>query len=262
MLPIDFTTRDKTRATSGIETIDYSDLDMEVDSIWGTAESFVDDYRPESFWETQDYYLEIAVEKIDLVNLFRPVANQFMIPITNFKGWADINSRADMMERFSAWDRKGKTCVLLYCGDHDPGGLNISNTLLSNFDDLGEAIDIPNIEIDRFGLNYDFIMANNLSWVDNLKTSRKKPPNDLSDPRHADHAKPYVQSYLQKYGARKVEANALVTRIPAGRQLLRDTIDKYVDHDRADEYSERLEESRGELRERFVEHAKAWAERA
>lgn len=130
------------------------------------------------------------------------------------------------------WREEGKRLVILYCGDHDPGGLNISGTLRENLRDMEPAADTPGlvdeIKIDRFGLNYDFIMGNGLSWVGNLQTSSG---GDLSDPRHGDHDKPYVQSYLRAYGARKVEANALVTRVDAGRELCRQALSKHLTED-------------------------------
>ena len=57
-------------------------------------------------------------------------------------------------------------------------------------------------------------------------TSKGEYP--LDHPKHPDHLKSYVQDYLAKYGARKVEANALVTRPEAGRELCRQAILKYV----------------------------------
>jgi hypothetical protein len=45
------------------------------------------------------------------------------VPLTNFKGWSDLNSRAAMMQRFAEHERQGRRCVALPCGDHDPGGL-------------------------------------------------------------------------------------------------------------------------------------------
>ena len=71
----------------------------------------------------------------------------------------------------------------------------------------------------------DFIEANGLTWIDNLETSRGK---SLADPKHPDHFRPYVQSYLKRFGARKVEANALVARPEAGRELCRQAIRWYV----------------------------------
>jgi hypothetical protein len=160
-------------------------------------------------------------------------------------------TRASMMERFNEQESNGKRCVLLYCGDFDPGGLNISETILSNLHDLDDAVGMPfSLEVDRFGLNYDFIIENNLSWVENLETASGK---QLDSPRHRDHYKPYVQSYLAQYGVRKVEANALVTRPDAGRQLCRDAILKYIDTDMVDEYDQHIEEQRDIVQSRIVE---------
>jgi hypothetical protein len=41
-----------------------------------------------------------------------------------------------MMRRFAHWESQGAQCVLLYCGDHDPGGLNISGFIKSNMADM------------------------------------------------------------------------------------------------------------------------------
>jgi hypothetical protein len=64
--------------------------------------------------------------------LFDPICERFCIPLQNIKGWADINGPAGMMKRFSKWERRGKRCILLLCGDHDPGGLLISTNMRSN----------------------------------------------------------------------------------------------------------------------------------
>ena len=123
-----------------------------------------------------------------------------------------------MMERFAEWEADGKQCVLLYCGDHDPGGLHISDFLRANLQDLEKSVGWSprNLIIDRFGLDFDFTEANGLTWIDNLETSSGR---SLADPKHPDHKKPYVQSYLKRFGERKVEANALVARPEAGHEL-------------------------------------------
>ena len=102
-----------------------------------------------------------------------------------------------------------------------------------------------NLIIERFGLNFDFIEANNLTWIDNLETSSGQR---LDDPRHPDHFKPYVQSYLAAFGARKCEANALVVAPEIGRQLCRDAILRYVDATAPRRYQRRLESAQRDLR--------------
>src|SRR5262249_57175366 len=88
----------------------------------------------------------------------------------------------------------------------------------SNLEDLADAVGWHprKLHIERFGLNYDFIQKHRLTWIENLETSSGER---LDDRGHNDHHKDYVQSYLREFGARKVEANALVTRPAAGRAL-------------------------------------------
>ena len=68
-----------------------------------------------------------------------------------------------------------------------------------------------NLTIERFGLNYDFIQKHRLTWINNRITGCKSGPMKgvcLSDPKHTDHLKLYVQDYIRKFGVRKVEAEA------------------------------------------------------
>jgi hypothetical protein len=190
------------------------------------------------------------VEKIDLRNLFSPVCEPFSIPIRNMKGWGDINGRADTLHRFAKWNRKGKRCVLLYCGDHDPAGLNISDCLRKNLEEIHGGVGFwfereEDFIVDRFGLNYDFIEANNLSWIDNLDTGSGR---SLADPKHPDYSRPYAQWYREKFGIRKVEANALVVAPEAGRRLCLEAIERHLGSDALDNYHARLSAARAEVR--------------
>ena len=72
----------------------------------------------------------------------------------------------------------GKRCVILYCGDHDRAGLNISACLRKNLSELlSHAEWLPlmdHLTLDRFGSQPDF-MLHNLSWIDNLGTDLQEP---------------------------------------------------------------------------------------
>jgi hypothetical protein len=132
-----------------------------------------------------------------------------------------------MMKRFAEHESEGRKCVLLLCGDHDPGGLQITETMRKNLEDIARPVgwSPDNLVVTRFGLNADFIDAHGLTWIDNLETSSGQR---LDDPRHPDHRKSYVQDYLARYGARKCEANALVVVPQVGRQLCRRAILQHV----------------------------------
>ncbi len=263
-LPVDICLDDEGRATEGIEDLD-DDVDDEIERWEYTLGCAPDNYTPVSFWEDQTYYVEMRVEKVDLKSLFKPICDEYHIPIANQSGWADLLSRTRMLVRmYLHWRKYGNIPVLLYCGDFDPGGLSISDWMRDNLKEMAAATAyilrrdhgikvtkeeiedfIDTIEIVRFGLNYDFIEENNLTWIDNLETGSGKR---LDDPSHPDHDKAYVQDYIRQYGARKVEANALVVAPEAGRKLCRNAILEYVDADAPDEYEASLEEPRDELR--------------
>jgi hypothetical protein len=205
-------------------------------------------YQPISFWDELDVYVELLVEKGDLRSLFAPIVTKYHIATANAGGWSDINGRAAMMDRFVKWEAKGKQCVLLYCGDHDPGGLNISSFLRANLEDLSGATGWhpEDLIIDRFGLNHDFIEAQGLTWIDNLETSAGER---LDDPGHHDH---HVQDYLRRFGARKVEANALVVRPDAGRRLCEDAILRYVPKGAVEAFAARLTEEQEQARQEIA----------
>jgi hypothetical protein len=207
---------------------------------------------PISFWDYLDVYIEVATEKLSLRNLFEPVCREFHVPITNLKGWSDLNARAAMMRRFAYWAARGTKCVLLLCGDHDPGGLQITETMRKNLEDLSRAVgwSPENLVIIRFGLNAPFIDRHGLTWIDNLETSSG---GRLDDPKHPDHKKQYVQDYIEQFGVRKCEANALVVVPEVGRQLCRDAILRHIPAAAVERYEHRLNALRQQLRDALRE---------
>ena len=265
LLPLNIVTEDGGRIFQNKEFLDFPDVQEEaqwrVDQLWNG-------YYPFSFWEDQDHYIQMLVEKIDLLVLFLPICKKYHIPIGNAGGWTDVSQRGDMMKRFKEWGEYGKRCVLLFCGDHDPAGLNISNTLLNNIDEVSGAVgwSPDRLIIDRFGLNYDLIKRLNLTWIDNLITSRKDSegkPQDLGSPRHRDHLKPYVQNYkrmMLDYGEdnwkKKCEANALVVRPQEGRELCRQAIFKYIPETSITIYEEKMKPYRMKLRKGIIVNLK------
>ena len=246
-LPLDICAEDSSRETIGIEQLDNVKIDDEVASwVDHLRNRAHESYTPISFWDDLDVYVEVAVEKLDLRNLFEPVCNDLYVPITNFKGWSDLNSRAAMMRRFAAHEKAGRRCVLLLCGDHDPGGLLITSKMRKNLEDLGGAVGWTpeNLVIIRFGLDADFIDRHRLTWIDNLETSSGQL---LDDPNHADHDKSYVQDYIRRFGVRKCEANALVVEPDIGRALIRTAILEHIPDDAIERYERKLERRRKRL---------------
>jgi hypothetical protein len=246
-LPLDICSEDEGRAAEHLESIDDEGPKEFAQGWIDYLDRAHQGYTPFSFWDDLDVYVQMTVEKVDLKNLFAPVCAGVHIATFNVSGWNDINCRAAIMRRFARWEALGKQCVLLHCGDHDPGGLRISNFIRSNMEDLSRAVGWHprNLIIDRFGLNAEFIRDQGLTWIDNLETGSGER---LDDPDHPDHYRDYVQSYLAQFGARKVEANALVVRPEAGRHLCRRAILAHIPASAIDEYAAKLARARAQAR--------------
>jgi hypothetical protein len=250
-LPLDIVADDEARSFAGIEDIDQADVDGYAKWVAGLIDSQPAHYHPFSFWNDKDVFIAATVEKIDLKNLFGPIFEEFHIPYANWRGWSNISSRGELMTMFAEHTAAGRQCVLLYCGDHDPLGLSISERIRDNMRSMvnatgwmpdGVSVDpvamVDSVIIDRFGLNSDFIEEHGLTWIDNLETGSG---GRLDNPKHRLHNSDVVQSYIATYGVRKVEANALVVRPEDGRELCRNAILKYLDPDSPELYRAALQ---------------------
>jgi hypothetical protein len=164
-LPLDICAEDSARDFYHVESLDDGDTGDHANSLLYSLSTWCKEYQPISFWDDKPVYVQMMVEKIDLRSLFSPICERFHIPLANSRGCSDLPSRGKLMQRFKEHERQGRQCVLLYYGDHDPGGLNISDAMMSNLCELKDAIgwDPENLIIDRFGLNHDFISRYNLT---------------------------------------------------------------------------------------------------
>jgi hypothetical protein len=235
LLPVDFIAEEQSRMFHGI--IKPSEGTVRDTLIWMLKDVLngAHYFKPD-WWQGEKYYIQMVVEKIDLLTLFEPVCAKYKIPIANAKGWQSILQRADYARRFKEAEDMGLKCVLLYCGDHDPDGKRISETMRKNIKDVAdvywtdgeEGYDPDGLIIDRFGLEYDFIIKQGYTWIDNLITGGDK---NLADPKHRNFKLPYVQEYLKEVGERKCEANVLVTTPAIGRQLCDEAILAYLGED-------------------------------
>ncbi len=262
LLPVDFVADESSRAFSGVEFPTRG-------SIKGVMKRMLDDvltgyeYFTPDWWKDEEYYIQILVEKVDLKTLFEPICRKFHIPIANAKGWSSILQRAEYARRFKEAEENGLKCVLLYCGDHDPDGLRISDTIRKNLEQLSsvewndgeQGYDPSNLIIERFGLNYDFIIDNGYIWIDNLVSQGgslarvvdgeivagiKTKGKNMGKP-HQNFKLPYLQNYISNYGVRKCEANVLVTTPDIARNFIEQTIVNWLGEGAEDRYKAKMQ---------------------
>jgi hypothetical protein len=271
LLPVDICADDDRRAPEGIDDPDGKDYKGHAQKWYEyLLNDLATEYQPDYFANYQHFYIELRTEKIDLINTFRPVCEKYHIPFSNAGGWSDLNSRAAMMQRFKEWEQVGRQCVLLYCGDFDPVGVQISDFIKDNLRSLSKAIykgrridwSPDDLIVHRFGLDLPFIAEYDLMWIDNLKTPNGelavlKPDGSIVAGKltegknkgkdHPDFYKPHVQKWIRDIGVRKVEANAMIANIDASRELCEQAILQYVNLDGVRRYDEDQAKARQDL---------------
>ncbi len=243
ILPVNFVAEEDARAFAGVEkptgeTIKELLRRMLYDVLHG-----YNHFSPD-WMEGESYYIQVLVEKVDLKTMFAPVCKDYRIPIANAKGWSSVLQRAEYARRFQEAETQGLKCVLLYCGDLDPDGLRISDAIRKNLQQISDVkwsdsvrgYDPKDLIIERVGLNYDFVIQNNYSWIDNLITGTGK---NLANKKHPNFKYPYIQNYLRTIGERKCESNVMITTPDIARQLLRTAIEKYLGVDAVTRFQEK-----------------------
>jgi hypothetical protein len=250
-LPIDFVAQDKSREFFNTESLEADKLKPKeylIDYL-----DFVKDIEKRkndiAFWESQKYYIQVIVEKIDVRNLFNDICEKYHIPIANAKGWSDMLMRDDLISRYKEAEAIGLIPVLLYYGDFDPAGIKIADTIRENLKQLEKATNWnpKNLIIDHFGLTIDFINENSILWIDNLETGGKRNLGNLyKQYKEGKKVKlfEYEINYIEKYGVRKCEANAILKIRKKAINQCEQIIQKYLGIDPFETYDKEIKKTR------------------
>lgn len=181
---------------------------------WETPSSIIDacaqQYKTDK-WATQDYRIEVWIEKEALAGVFQRVCRELDIPFFSCRGY---NSQSEMWRagmRFSRIAQAGQEPVILHFGDHDPSGIDMTRDIK---DRLAMFCGVP-VTVHRLALNMPQVRQ------------YKPPPNPakITDSRADD--------YINKFGLESWELDALNPETLA--DLVREAVNKYIDLDRWDD---------------------------
>ena len=176
-------------------------------------------------WEGQPHYVEVMVEKDALTGVLEPIANEYHVLLLANKGYSSTSAMHTAAERISQEHESGKTCHILYMGDHDPSGVDMVRDIekrLSGFK--------CTVEVERMNRRTGTALTE-----EQVKKYNPSPnPIKMSDSRTA--------GYLEHHGNRSWELDALNPQILAG--ILEKHILKYLDLQKYDKMLNSEEQGR------------------
>ena len=177
-------------------------------------------------WENQEYHIEVMVEKDALSGILEPVCRRLDVRLTANKGYSSSSMMYEIGKRIENRNSDLKDIVILYLGDHDPSGIDMTRDIE---DRLYMYSSMVYFEIKRLALNWDQIEM----W------NPPENPAKITDSRY--------KKYLSEYGKSSWELDAVEPRTLA--KLVEDAVMEYIDQEIWDEDIEKEKSMINELLE-------------
>lgn len=137
-------------------------------------------------WEGQAYRPEVWIEKEALVGVIAQVCQELDVDYFACRGYVSQSEMWSAAERLKSRVGQGQTPVILYLGDHDPSGLDMTRDVLDRL-----CLFMGGLEVRRLALNMDQI-------------EQYKPP-----PNPAKFTDSRIAGYVKRYGRESWELDAL-----------------------------------------------------
>lgn len=140
-------------------------------------------------WESQPYHIEAMVEKDALSGVLEPVCRSLDIGITANKGYSSSSTMYEIGKRIYQRQREGKTICILYLGDHDPSGIDMTRDVRERLELYSQLY--RQVEVDRLALNWEQIEI----W---------RPPENPAKENDARY-----KNYVSRFGESSWELDAV-----------------------------------------------------
>ena len=174
-----------------------------------------------SRWDNQDYYIEVWCEKDAVSNIIQPVCRNFDITFMANRGYSSQSAMYEgSLRLWEAYD-KGKVPIIIYLGDHDPSGIDMTRDIE---DRLGIFLENNGKfkSVSRIALNMDQVE----------KYNPPENPAKMTDSR--------FMTYVKTFGHSSWELDALEPKVL--ENLIQTEIEQYINWDDWNEVIELEEE--------------------
>ena len=170
-------------------------------------------------WVSQDYRIEVWVEKEALAGVFERICSELDVPYLACRGYVSQSEMWRAARRLKRFENDGCKTVILHFGDHDPSGIDMSRDIKDRLYMFGAR---PSVE--RLALNLDQI-------------EQYKPP-----PNPAKTTDSRFEGYQSEFGDESWELDALEPRVLV--DLVRDGVFSYRDVNKWDAATKQEERDR------------------
>lgn len=177
-------------------------------------------------WRRQKVHCEVMVEKDALSGVLHPVCRDLDVRCTANKGYSSLSAFYEIGQRLREKRDDDKNLLVLYLGDHDPSGIDMTRDVEDRLTQFAE-LEPGELEVRRLALNMDQVR---------LYDPPENPAKE-TDSRAA--------AYIKRFGPSSWELDALDAKVLA--ELVRAEVLSVRDDDLWDEDVARQQTMRDEL---------------
>jgi hypothetical protein len=176
-------------------------------------------------WATQDYRIEVWVEKDALIGVLERVCKKLDVPYFSCRGYVSDSEMWAGAMRMRDHTKNGQDVILLHLGDHDPSGIDMTR-------DIAERIQL-------FSQDRGHIVIERIALTREQIEDQAPPPNPakVTDSR--------FEAYRYKYGEDSWELDALQPQYI--NKLITDHVNEYRDMERWDKAYQEQEDERAQI---------------
>jgi hypothetical protein len=185
------------------ETQFVSHWDSPADVIDSAARAFRRDK-----WEDQPWYVELQVEKQALEGILIPVCQRLDIGFSANRGYSSSTTLYETGHRLRSKSRQGKKILVIYLGDHDPSGIDMTRDIEERLETFARC----RIRVNRIALNMNQVEEYN----------PPENPAKTADSRY--------EQYIARFGESSWELDALEPRLLA--RLVTEAVEEVRDEKR------------------------------
>ena len=177
-------------------------------------------------WEGQEFHVEVWCEKDALSSVIEPVCRRYHVRFMANRGYSSSTAMYDAAKRFRGVLQGDREPVVIYLGDHDPSGMDMSR-------DVRDRLELMTLgtgaTVERLALNMDQV------------TQYHPPPNPakLTDSR--------ASGYVRLYGLESWELDALEPQVLDG--LISRAIESFMNQELYDQMIEQEEAGKEAIRQ-------------
>jgi hypothetical protein len=158
-------------------------------------------------WKDQPWYVELQVEKQALEGILIPVCQRLDIGFSANRGYSSSTTLYETGKRLHKKHRQGKQILVIYLGDHDPSGIDMTRDIEERLETFARC----RIRVNRIALN--------MSQVEEYNPPEN--PAKTSDSRY--------EQYITRFGESSWELDALEPRLLA--RLVTEAVEEVRDED-------------------------------